>query len=244
MNNLLQSHTTMTETKTDALLEILLGFLTPLLMIGSTTDTTLARVAAQQAIAEHRAQTHGELVTIAQIVAFALTALDNLRLSVAADLSLPMKLRLRANANGLNRASLQATKILDKARLALEPATADWMEPPEPEPPPAETPVPEPVSSTLPVQQQNRCHWANAMTTVAAELQAASAQVPPTQRKSDQLCEVLSNVATELRQPDAAPTPPGRSKADLFRTTLMAGNGGFPANFLHTPPPKSKPTAK
>jgi hypothetical protein len=229
----------MTETKTDALLTIILGLLVPLLMTG-TTDTGLARRAAQQAIDEYCSHTRRELITIAQIVGFALTALDNLRLSVAGDLTMSMKLKLRGNANALSKASHHASETLDKLR---QTDPDDWMEAPEPPPAPVETPAPEPVPATLPVEEQHRRHWANAMVTVAGELQAASAQVPPARRKSDRLwANVLTNVATELRQPD--PTPRGLSKADLFRTTLMAGNSSFPADLLHPPLPKSKPTAK
>jgi hypothetical protein len=204
----------MTETKTDALLEILLALLIPIL---STTDPALARRAAQQAIDEYRADTHGELVTIAQIVGFAVTALDTLRLSMAAELSNSMKLKLRGNANALSKVSHHATRALEKARQA-----ADWTDTPEPEPIPTE-----PVPTTLPPQEQNRRHWANAMTTVAAELQAKAAHVPAAQRQSDQLwVDVLTNVATGLRQP-------GARKAELFRTTLLASNPDFPAHLIN-----------
>jgi hypothetical protein len=204
----------MTETKTDALLEILLALLVPIL---SSTDPTLARRAAQQAIDEYRAHTNGELVTIAQIVGFAVTALDNLRLSAAGELSMSMKLKLRGNANALSKASHHATQTLEKARHA-----ADWADTPDPEPIPAE-----PVPDTLPPQEQNRRHWANAMTTVAAELQAKAPHVPAAQRQSDQLwIDVLTNVSTGLRQP-------GPRKAELFRTTLLAGNPDFPGHLIN-----------
>jgi hypothetical protein len=209
----------MTETNTDALMEILPGLLAPLLMNGTVTDPARAHRAAEQAIAQYQPGTQGELVTISQIVAFALSAIDNLRLSMPDEVSLTMKLRLRGNANALNRASLQAVQALDKARAGADPI---WAEPCETAP----IEPPEPVAATPPSEQQNSHHWANAMTTVAAELQARAAQVPPAQRKSDELwVEVLASVAGELRQP----TP---SKADLFRTTLMAGGGGFPAHLL------------
>jgi hypothetical protein len=223
----------MTETKTTeagsgALLEVLLGLLVPLLMSGGVTDLKRARLAAQQAIEEYRSRTQGELVMIGQIIAFAMTAMDNLRLSMAAEIPLSVKLRLRANANALSRASVKATERLDRCcrapDSAPEPTLAEWTQ----EPDPAAATAPEPVPSTLPIEEQNRRHWANAMATAAAELQARTAQVPSAQRRSDQLwVEVLGNVAGELRQPSAAPTQPGRSKAELFRSTLMAG-GGFP----------------
>ena len=205
----------MTETKTDALLEILLALLIPIL---STADPALARRAAQQAIDEYRADTHGRACHYRPDRRFpAVTALDTLRLSMAAELSNSMKLKLRGNANALSKVSHHATQTLEKARHA-----ADWADTPEPEPIPAE-----PVPTTLPPQEQNRRHWANAMTTVAAELQAKAAHVPAAQRQSDQLwVDVLTNVATGLRQP-------GARKAELFRTTLLASNPDFPAHLIN-----------
>jgi len=44
-------------------------------------------------------------VKIAQIIAFGMAAMDNLRLSMAPDLSLSMVARLRAGANALNRSA-------------------------------------------------------------------------------------------------------------------------------------------
>jgi hypothetical protein len=49
----------MTETNTDALMEILPGLLAPLLMNGSVTDPLRARRAAEQAIEQCQAGTRG-----------------------------------------------------------------------------------------------------------------------------------------------------------------------------------------
>jgi hypothetical protein len=223
----------MTETNTDALMEILPDLLAPLLMAGSVTDPARARRAAEQAIGQYRTEyqagTQGELVTISQIVAFALTAIDNLRLSMPDAVSMTMKLRLRGNANTLNRASLRAVEALDKARAAAEPL---WAEIPDP----IETPAPEPVAATLPSEVQSRHQWASAMATVAGELQARSATLPRARRGSDQIwIDVLSSVAGDLRK---QPTHAGLSKTDLFRTTLMAG-GGFPAHLMAQTPSRT-----
>jgi hypothetical protein len=244
----------MTETNTNALMAILPGLLVPLLASGPEADRGLAHRAALQAIEAYRASTQGELVTIAQIIGFGLAALDDLSLSMATDLSVSAKLRLRGNANALNRASLRATAALDRIQQPMEPGLDEWaghdpsaIELTASEPPASEPLMPEPlwpdpparqaVSDTLPLDQQNRLHWANAMASVAAELrtratQVPHAQIPHAQRKSDRLwVEVLTNVASELRQPDAAPNYPGLSKAELLRTTLMAG-GGFPGHLV------------
>jgi hypothetical protein len=235
----------MNETNTDALMAILPGLLVPLLANGRDGDRALAHRAACQAIEEYRANTHGELVTITQIIGFGLAALDDLSLSMAADLPVSAKLRLRGNANALNRASLRAAAELGRTRQPAEPGLHEWADQPDPspdraeptasEPPIPDTPAFQPVPDTLPVDEQNRRHWANAMATVAAELRSRAARVPHAQRKSDRLwVDVLSNVASELRQPDAAPNYPGLSKADLLRTTLMAG-GGFPGHLITRP---------
>jgi len=98
------------------LMECLLSLIAPLLMAGCTGDIGLARLAAIEVLAAYQARSQGQLVTAAQIVAFALAALDNLRLSAAADLSLSMKLRLRGGANALNRSAQQNSRALDQAR--------------------------------------------------------------------------------------------------------------------------------
>ena len=98
--------------QSDPLLQVVLSLLTPLLMAGGITDTDLARRAARQAIAACNGG-QGQLVTIAQIVGFAFASLDNLRLSAAPDLSLSMKLKLRGNANALNRSTQRSTAALE-----------------------------------------------------------------------------------------------------------------------------------
>ena len=100
----------------DLLMEFVLSLLVPFLTTGSLTDPALARRAAQETIAAYKAAGQDQLVTIAQLVAFALASLDNLRLSMPQDLSLSMKLKLRGTANALNRSSQRATATLDRQR--------------------------------------------------------------------------------------------------------------------------------
>jgi hypothetical protein len=100
----------------DLLMEFALSLLVPFLTTGSLTDPALARRAAAETIAAYKAAGQDQLVTIAQLVAFALASLDNLRLSMPPDLSLSMKLKLRGTANALNRASQHATATLDRQR--------------------------------------------------------------------------------------------------------------------------------
>ena len=110
------------------LMEFVLSLLVPFLTTGSLTDPALARRAAEETIAAYKAAGQDQLVTIAQLVTFALTALDNLRLSMPPDLSLSMKLKLRGNANTLNRAAQHATATLDRQRRTVAPAQRDQTE--------------------------------------------------------------------------------------------------------------------
>jgi hypothetical protein len=111
-----KGHTGTTEPRTDLLLEFLLASLAPLLMVGGIADFPSARRAARQAIDAYNASSQVELVTIAQTLGFALTALDDLRLSLAANLPLTMKLRLRGNAIALGRSSRHSSETLEKFR--------------------------------------------------------------------------------------------------------------------------------
>jgi hypothetical protein len=114
------------------LMQVILGVLTPLMLAGGITDPGLARRAAQEAIA---ACNPGPLIAIAQVVAFALAALDSLSLSAPSDTSITMKLRLRGNANALSRSSHRAS--------ATPPAQPTR---PQANPPPVRTGTPDPPS--------------------------------------------------------------------------------------------------
>ncbi len=98
--------------------DVILNLLTPLMLAGDRTDTAMARAAASQAIAAYSDTRDGCLVTIAQIIAFAVVALDSLRLSMAPLLSPSMQLRLRGNAGTLSRAGRDSGKALDQMRQA------------------------------------------------------------------------------------------------------------------------------
>jgi hypothetical protein len=200
----------------DLLTEFVLSILTPFLMTGSITDPDLARRAAAETIAAYKAAAQDQLVTIAQIVAFALTALDNLRLSLPPDLSLSMKLKLRGNANALNRASQHAAATLESQQpapdpteilTALESAKAIVQQAKATKP---ATPHPE-------RDRQIDLAWANAMTDVAAEYTAELPALSPAERQN-QLARIgaLSKIATSLSSGDAPPL-----KARLLGTTSL-----------------------
>ena len=180
-------------------------------------DAGLARRAAVQAIEAFRPQGTHELIATGQILSFALAALDTLRLSAPPDLSLPMKLRARANANGLNRAARDNTRILqvirqtpaNKPAKPAEPAAMAGRQEPE-------VPIAAP-SRTAPIQD-----WASAMNTVAARLRAGTPAAAPGQRTIDGLwIDALTGVAAEIARAKHRTTGPGRCKAALLRTTHL-----------------------
>ncbi len=210
----------------------ILAVLTQMLSAAGIADPDLASRAAAEAIETHAADGPRRLVTAGAIIALGLAALDALRLSMAPDLSLSMKLKLRSCANGLNRSVQASTKRLD-APAAL-PAAAYQV--PDPEPQPAQ-PLPDlspaPIPPDAAQDQQNNLHWANAMRAEATRLHAGDAHVPPDQRKlTRQWIDVLGQVADELTL-GKGPTPaPGMSRAELMRTTLMSHDPGFPAHLI------------
>ena len=239
---------------TGHLMDFILGILAPLLMVGSITDLQCARLAAAEAIAAYNTTGPNQLITAGQIVAFALTALDNLRLSTAPDLSLSMKLKLRGNANALNRSAATNTKLLEKAQreppppeptIAERVAMAEW-EDTEPKPgtaadpaatqpaghqaePTPATPAPAPATTS----QQNSLLWAKAMKARAERLRAGAAHVPPAERKANLLwADVLTEVATDLLLGKSPVASPGTTRSELMRTTLMASGTTFPPHLV------------
>jgi hypothetical protein len=99
---------------TAAVLERVLVFLAPLFLDALTGDRAAARQAAADTLFSYGARTDRELRLVALTIAFSFGALDSL--SRAADPVLPVNqvMRLRGNANALNRAAVQNENRLDK----------------------------------------------------------------------------------------------------------------------------------
>jgi hypothetical protein len=240
----------MDEMPANHLTTFILDLLSPLLTTGANPDPCQARDAVAQTIAAYDPRDPLELVNAAQIFGFAVTALDDLRLSAAADLSLPLKLKLRSNANALNRAAHLGSKALCNRRrtkpciapgIPEQPANVTPDEPPPsaeagPASPVAEpraaVPVPNrPVAPQASTEQANRMHWAQAMRTHAAELRAGDARRSSSERKTSSLwADVLTSVANELTAAQTA--TPHLRKSNLLRTTLMTRGAGFPPDYL------------
>jgi hypothetical protein len=227
----------------DILLNLVLILLTPLFLAGTDGDLALARAAACETIAAYRAQHHMSLVRAARVIAFSLAALDSLSLSMRDDLSIPLILRLRANANALNRSAERAECMLEEvpcaaaepqkpideaairasvaeaqaraaaARATIQEAAA------EPPPQPALQPAPQPqrVPMATP-EQQNRALWGAAMADVAAEFAAEATTLPPTERRVATLrAQILSTGANNLLCGEAVPTPHPGDLAGLMQ---------------------------
>jgi hypothetical protein len=204
-----KGHTGTTEPRTDLLLEFMLASLAPLLMVGGIADFPSARRAARQAIDAYNASSQVELVTIAQTLGFALTALDDLRLSLAANLPLTMKLRLRGNAIALGRSSRHSSETLEKFRrtaarsgpslaeqAAYGPAQAPGTRPDHPNPVTAELrpaePRPDPVTAeTCPAEPRP-----DPMT---AEPRPDPLQAAPAASTRQQWAHAMTTVAAELQ---------------------------------------------
>jgi hypothetical protein len=181
------------------LTQLILGILTPMMQAAGLTDPTLARQAAQEAI---EAGPPGPLTTTAQTIAFAMAALDNLRLAAPPEVAVTTKLRLRGNANALNRSSQRT------ARTAAEP--------PAPKPAASKPPTPEPSASEPQPKQPDRTvalAWAEAMTDVAAECARDLAKLPAKQRRAEIIrINALHATARQIRA-DATKPPPQSAPA-------------------------------
>jgi hypothetical protein len=96
----------------DFLMGLIVALLAPMFLGVTAGDINLARMAAFETVSDYRTQSHADLVAIAQIIAFGLAALGSLSLSMADDISVSMALRLRGNANALNRSAEQNRRAI------------------------------------------------------------------------------------------------------------------------------------
>jgi hypothetical protein len=101
---------------TAAIVDKILVFLAPLFLGAMVDDIATARQVASTTLASYGAQTDPELRLVALIIAFSFGALDALGRAANPDLPMNQVLRLRGNANALNRAAQQNENRLDKLR--------------------------------------------------------------------------------------------------------------------------------
>ncbi|MDR3532259.1 MAG: hypothetical protein P4L90_17115 [Rhodopila sp.] len=103
-------------TITAAVFEKILAFLAPLFVGAGTGDIGAAREAASATLSSYGARTDRELRLAALSIAFAFGALDALSRAADPELALNQVMRLRGNANALNRAAQQNETRLEKLR--------------------------------------------------------------------------------------------------------------------------------
>ncbi|WP_428492394.1 hypothetical protein [Rhodopila sp.] len=132
---------------TECVMQTILDFLLPFFLAAAGGNPVTARAAIRQLIAAHNAVDATELDLAGRIVGFSIAALDNLRLSMAADLPVTRLLRYRGNAVSLSRASDQARKALaalranpDQPHKMPRPSVAPALSPPAPSTPVPSTP--------------------------------------------------------------------------------------------------------
>jgi hypothetical protein len=199
----------------DILLEMIVAFLAPMFMTAACHDYRFARLAAMETMACYGARTQAELLNIAMIIGYSLTALDSLCLSMGDDLSLSMKLRLRSGANAANRSAQQNQRTLDQRQQQDPPP--DFVAIPEAEIEAAiartrtKMAQPAPLSPTV-TEEETKLMWASAMANVAGELTRDLPNVAPDQRRSNQMwAEALGQhanaiTAQAVKTPAAPPT--------------------------------------
>ena len=215
----------------DILMNLIVIILAPMFLTAAGADIGFARMAVSETIRAYRPRNQADMIAVAQIVACGLAALGSLSLSMTGDLSPSMALRLRGNANALNRSAEQNRRARPQgtsraAEFQPEPADAAYeaevltsvadseqrfaavqAAPPaaEPAPPPAPAEFPQ-TSEPEPSERQRQSVWAGAMIEVAKEFTASIPGLPPQERKAALLrAEALSRCANELLSGNVPP---------------------------------------
>jgi hypothetical protein len=101
---------------TEILFNLVVAFLAPMFLTATGGNVQQARITAAHTLDSFQAMTRGELITSALIIAFSLTAMSSLSLSMQDGLPLPLILRLRGNAQSASRAAEQNRCALQQDR--------------------------------------------------------------------------------------------------------------------------------
>jgi hypothetical protein len=101
-------------TITAAIFDKILAFLAPLFLVAATGDIGAAQEAASAMLASYNPRTNREMRFAALSIAFAFGALETLSKAADPELALNQVLRLRGNANALNRSAQQNESRLEK----------------------------------------------------------------------------------------------------------------------------------
>ena len=93
---------------------LILALLTPMFLWSTNGDIRLAYSAAAQTVNEYRITNRLSLFTVAKIIAFDIATLSSLSQSAYEDVSVLLALRLRGNANSLDRSGERNRRLLEQ----------------------------------------------------------------------------------------------------------------------------------
>ncbi|HEY4040227.1 MAG TPA: hypothetical protein VGM32_00105, partial [Rhodopila sp.] len=99
-------------TETSVLLNLIITFLTPMLLTTTGGDREQARSAALQTVSAYAARNPAELLLVGQSIALGIAMLSSVSLSMAENIPINLILRLRANAVSLHRAAERCRRAL------------------------------------------------------------------------------------------------------------------------------------
>jgi hypothetical protein len=224
-----------TQTANANIANLIVALLTPMFLWSTAGDIPLAHAAAAQTINAYGVKHRLSLITVAKIIAFDIATLSSLSQSMYEEVSISLALRLRGNANSLDRSAERARRQLEQeSRPAATAPTEDSVDAavaeaqrmvqqakarihanaqaantqaaaPRPKTEPAPPSAAAPAARTS--ADQRRSAWANAMTVVAEEFTAGLKDLSPEERwKEMERIEALTNTAADLTS-GAAPPP-------------------------------------
>jgi hypothetical protein len=156
-------------TETSILMNLIVAFLTPMLLAATGGDRAQAKQTAIQAVNAYAARNPAELLLVGQSIALGIAVLSSVSLSMAENIPITLILRLRANAVSLHRAA-------ERCRLALPRPDPDYI-----------APAPEiPLSDAELAQEQRAIAGIAQSRQRVADFQASFAQPKPNQPKPRQ----------------------------------------------------------
>jgi len=228
---------TETAAPADKLANLILMLLTPMFLWSTEGDISLAYRAAAHTVNEYRIANRLSLFTVAKIIAFDIATLSSLSQSMYEDVSILLALRLRGNANSLDRSGERNRRALEQTNrtattdgVTVEPveaviAKAEQMvreakarvqaaSAPAAKTQPDADPAPEPVPAAAPAPRTPAEHrqaaWAGAMAAVAAEFATGLKDVSPDERwKEIARIKALTTAAGDLASGTVPPPFPG-----------------------------------
>ncbi len=98
------------------LINLLITLLAPMFLWSTAGDLRLAHIAAAETLNEYRVTNRLSLWTVAKVIAFDIATLSSLSQSMYEDVSTTLALRLRGNANSLDRSGERSRRALEAAR--------------------------------------------------------------------------------------------------------------------------------